>query len=313
MRRVPDRLLTLGAALGGLVLLLTSLGFLVGLRPVFLRSGSMAPTLTTGALVLVHEVPAADLVVGDVVCVRTATGSRVTHRVVGIRSQGGQTFLHLKGDANRVADQQEYPVSTAYRVVGDLPWVGYLVGAALSPGGLFGLGCFVMGLLSLVLRGGRGSVGPPEDPPVPRGPRTRGRRMADRTAALTAGALLAVLGPGQTTGAWAAAWTDPAAANGAALTAGTIAAPATFTCGGLGVLSVQFSWSAVAGATNYTVHYGAGGASTTTITGTSATLTAAISGGTAWVEANRSFGSTTWTSAASTTRTYTVAVVSLCS
>jgi hypothetical protein len=76
---------------------------------------------------------------------------------------------------------------------------------------------------------------------------------------------------------------------------------------------VTFNWTAVAGATNYTLHYGSGGAQTKTVTGTSTTVVAAISGGTAWLVANRNFGSTTWTSAASPTRTYTVAAVSLCS
>ena len=66
------------------------------------------------------------------------------------------------------------------------------------------------------------------------------------------------------------------------------------------------------GGHDYTLHYGSGGAQTQTVAGTTATITAAISGGTAWVVANRNFGSTTWTSVASQTRTYTVAVVSLC-
>jgi len=60
------------------------------------------------------------------------------------------------------------------------------------------------------------------------------------------------------------------------------------------------------------LHYGSGGATTVDVTGTSKTITAAVSGGTAWVLANRNFGSTTWTSVASTTRTYTVALTSLC-
>jgi len=93
----------------------------------------------------------------------------------------------------------------------------------------------------------------------------------------------------------------------------TVPAPATFTCGTLGVLSVTFNWTAVAGATNYTLHYGSGGALTKAVTGTSTTIVTPISSGTAWLQANRSFGATTWTSVASATRTYTVAAVSLCS
>jgi hypothetical protein len=46
---------------------------------------------------------------------------------------------------------------------------------------------------------------------------------------------------------------------------------------------------------------------------TSVALVAAIAGGKAWVQTNIAYGTTTWTSVPSTPRTYTVAVVSLCS
>ena len=107
-------------------------------------------------------------------------------------------------------------------------------------------------------------------------------------------------------------WTDPATSTTGTFSAGTVTAP-TLSCGALGVLSVTFNWTAVAGATSYTLHYGAGGASTLNTASTTATLVAAITGGTAWVVAHREFASTTWSSVGSNTRTYTVAVVSLCS
>lgn len=101
---------------------------------------------------------------------------------------------------------------------------------------------------------------------------------------------------------------------GTSLSALKVAAPATFDCGLLGVRSVTFNWSAVQGATSYTLHYGQNGTSTRKIAApsTSAQITTLISGGTAWVEADRDFASTTWTSAPSRTRSYTVAIVSLC-
>jgi hypothetical protein len=111
--------------------------------------------------------------------------------------------------------------------------------------------------------------------------------------------------------AWAT-FTDVVPVSGSTVATATVPAPSSFTCGLVGVLSVTFNWTAVPGATSYTVHYGAGGAQTTTVTGTSATVVTAIAGGTAWVQANRDFGSTTWTSAASPSRSYTVALVSLC-
>jgi len=107
-------------------------------------------------------------------------------------------------------------------------------------------------------------------------------------------------------------WTDTAGATSGSFAAGTISAP-TLSCGALGVLSVTFNWTAVSGATGYPFHYGAGGASTLNTASTTVTLVAAIAGGTAWVVANRDFGSPTWSSVASNTRSYTVAVVSLCS
>jgi hypothetical protein len=110
-----------------------------------------------------------------------------------------------------------------------------------------------------------------------------------------------------------AAWTDAVGVSGTTLTAYTVPPSPTFTCGALGIFSVKFDWAAVSGATSYTMHYGSGGAQTLTATATSATITTAISAGTAWVLANHDFGSATWTSAASPTRTYTVAVWSLCS
>lgn len=173
-----------------------------------------------------------------------------------------------------------------------------------GPIGLFLLGSYAAFLL-MVLFGNRRSPGASHG---------GGARKASGSVA----ALLLVVGAGagllvSKASPTLAAWTDPVSATGTTLTADTIPPPATFTCGTLGLLSVRFNWTAVAGATNYTLHYGSGGAQTTTVTGTTATITTAISGGTAWVNANRNYGSTTWTSANSNTRTYTVAVVSLCS
>jgi hypothetical protein len=120
---------------------------------------------------------------------------------------------------------------------------------------------------------------------------------------------LALSGPPKATYAW---YTDSAVMDSGTFGAGTIPAP-TLTCGALGVLSVTFDWTAVPGATSYTLHYGTGGSLTLDLAGTTATLIAAIAGGTAWVVAHRDFGQTTWDSVNSNTRSYTVAVVSLCS
>lgn len=140
------------------------------------------------------------------------------------------------------------------------------------------------------------------------GPRPHGRARAAAHATLAALALAACLHPAP---AQAAPWTDTVGVIGTTLGAATVPAPATFTCTGLGLGSVRFTWSAVAGATSYTVSYD-GGAGSVTTTGTSVDLVGLLSGGTAWVRAHVAYPSVTWSSVPSTTRTYTFVVVSLC-
>lgn len=304
LRRIADHALTVGAFLGVAALLSALLGAALGVRPLFFRSGSMSPTIGTGALALARSVPAADLRVGDVVSVTTASGSRVTHRVVRTETLSGQVLLTLRGDANRVPDGERYPVESAYRVFWHVPWFGYAVGSMMSPAGLFVLGLLVMGLLVLATRRRPGP--PSRGRRARRGSRRAAPRRARRATAAAVASVAVIAGP-----ASAAPWTDAVGVTGTTLTAGTV--PATsLSCGALGVLSVTFNWTAVPGATSYTLHYGSGGSSTVTTTSTSRTIVSAISGGTAWVVVNRDFGSVTWSSVASNTRTYTVAVVSLC-
>ena len=312
LHRVADRALTVGALLGLAALLGAALGAALGVRPLFFRSGSMSPAIDTGALALARSVPAADLRVGDVVSVTTASGTRVTHRVVNAQPISGPTstgemVLTLRGDANRVEDPERYTVGSAYRVFVQVPRAGYAVGALLTPWGLFALGLAVMGLLVLA---GRGSPSGPSSSGGRRKRRAPRQRRRARRAGATAIATMAVLA-GPAGPASATPWTDDVVVSGTTFTAGTVPA-ATFSCFSVGVFSVTFSWTVVSGATSYTLHYGSGGASTLAVSGTSQTITAVISGGTAWVVANHDYGSTVWSSVASNTRTYTVAGVSLC-
>lgn len=128
-------------------------------------------------------------------------------------------------------------------------------------------------------------------------------------ASALAGLLVLVLPATPTTFAW---YTDSAAMDSGTFTAATVP-PSTMSCGALGALSVTFSWTAVPGATDYTLHYGSGGANTVAVSGTTYTVVTAIASGTAWVVANRAFAQTTWSSVASNSVSYTVAAVSLCS
>lgn len=312
-----DLLLTLGAIVGAVVLVLLAAGVAWQARPVAVRSGSMSPTLPVGSVAVVRRVPVSRLQVGDVVTV-TSGDHLVTHRIVQLTRHGERVTLQLRGDANPAPDPDLYDVTSAERVVASVPWIGYVLAGLTGPAGWF-LGAVYAFWL------GRRLVSGAEDPLSPgrhrsrrrpargtrRGPRRRpGRGLVVGTVASTL-AVGATLGLGASRAS--AAWADSVPFVGPSLTTTTIPRPATFTCGGLGILSVTFTWSAVAGATSYDLHYGSGGSQVVTVTGTSYTVVSALSGGTAWVQANVNYGSTTWRSIASTSRSYTVALVSLCS
>lgn len=79
-------------------------------------TGSMEPTIPTGALLVTRQVDIESIRMEDIICFRTQEsaiwGKIVTHRVVGIFEEAdGSLLLETKGDANLAAD--------AYYVDGD--------------------------------------------------------------------------------------------------------------------------------------------------------------------------------------------------
>lgn len=281
MRLVRESVLTLGAVAGLVCILFAIAAALFDIRPLVLQSGSMSPTIETGALAIAKVTPAADLQRDDVVMVETADGSRVTHRIMAITQRPDHATLALKGDANQQPDAQTYDVTTAARVLFDIPRAGYVVSALSGPVGLVALGAYVS-FLCVVLFGGR---------------RDKGRRRR-----VTAGALALVLIAGAGGGGLLAsrvtptlaAWTDSVAVAGTTLTARTVAAPVV-SCRQHVLGGVTLSWPAVTGATSYTVFHN-NGASTSTTTSTGFDVAASLFERTAWVRANINFGSVTWSS-----------------
>ena len=290
-------------------------------------SGSMSPSIPAGSLALTRSVSATELHTGDVVTV-AAGDKQVTHRIVAITRRGDDGDAQLRGDANARPDEQLAEVRSAPTVVASVPQAGRVIAWLSRTPGVFVLAGYAAFLLTMV-RGRSGDdgqrnqpgAGPPSAARPGRHRGAPGRRLGSRRIPrhLARGlrrvaAGLVVLGLGAVSASPArAAWGDTVPVSGSTVATYTVPVPATFTCGALGVRSVVFHWTAVPGATSYTLHYGTGGAQTKAVTGTTTTVTATIVNGTAWLQANRDFGATIWTSAPSATRTYTVAVVSLCS
>ncbi|MGE9349087.1 hypothetical protein ACQP60_06390 [Isoptericola variabilis] len=103
-------------------------------------------------------------------------------------------------------------------------------------------------------------------------------------------------------------WTDTGTIVSGPVNAATVPVP-TLSCGLLGIGSVTFNWTAVPSATGYRFSYGSGGTTVPVAAGTTSyRVTQTATGATAQVRAERTFAGTTWVSAGSATRTYTVAL-----
>jgi len=152
--------LTAGAALGCACLALLVLGAVLDATLVVFKTGSMAPTMPTGALAVVRQVDALDVAVGDVVTVTREGRLPITHRVVEASADPavpGGAVLVLRGDANDSVDPAPYEVTRVGRVVWSLPRLGTWVVAVQQP--------LVLGVTTLVLAGlAVAATWPPREP-----------------------------------------------------------------------------------------------------------------------------------------------------
>lgn len=101
----------------------------LGLQPVAVYSGSMAPKIAVGGLVLERVVPSSSIRVGDVVTFADPFDPHkvVTHRIVRIlHARDGQVGYRTKGDANPTRDPWtlKFPPRVG-KVVASVPLAGY--------------------------------------------------------------------------------------------------------------------------------------------------------------------------------------------
>jgi signal peptidase I len=131
--RVPVLALR-GAAglLGGLAVLAAvayAVLLLAGFKTAAVYSGSMEPSVDTGALVVGQPVAGASVAVGDVITFSNPTdpATLVTHRVVQVlRSSDGRLGHRTKGDANDHGDPWTLELPpTIVKVQWSVPYAGY--------------------------------------------------------------------------------------------------------------------------------------------------------------------------------------------
>ena len=110
---------------------------IVGYRPLIVRSGSMEPALGVGDVVLVEDVKADQLAVGDITTISDPSEvvDSLTHRVRAVNIDDGVLTLTTRGDANTTSETFTLqPTAIVGRVVTRVAFVGTLVAWAGSPG-----------------------------------------------------------------------------------------------------------------------------------------------------------------------------------
>jgi signal peptidase len=174
--------LALATAVAILVVAAAVLPLVTPVHTQIVTSGSMAPHIPVGALIVTVPVDGA-VAVGEVILFphpwRRAT---VVHRVVALERGAVESHYVTKGDGNDADDGWRIAVSSVKgRVVATVPYVGYLFGVARMPIVRLGTGVLALLLLLPTLLAARPSrrFGAPHGPPhVPA--YLAGRRTATR-------------------------------------------------------------------------------------------------------------------------------------
>lgn len=150
LHRVARGVVDAAAVLGVLAAVAAIAALLTGWRPVVLVSGSMAPQLPAGTLIVTRPVPADAVKVGDVVTVPLPGGTTpVTHRVVAVHRGTDPPTATLRGDANTADDPVPYPLAgPVRRAVLHVPHVGRAVHG--TPAAALGAGAAALVVLALL-------------------------------------------------------------------------------------------------------------------------------------------------------------------
>ena len=102
-------------------------------RTFIVLSGSMAPAIPTGSVVVVRPVQPETVRVGDVITYwpasrRQDAGPALTHRIVEIVEPGRSPLVLTKGDANPTTDTAvERLGQPVWKLLFTVPWAGYVL------------------------------------------------------------------------------------------------------------------------------------------------------------------------------------------
>ncbi len=127
----------LGAiALIAVLLIISSFPITGNIKFLTVLSGSMAPEIKMGSVVLVK--PTSDYKINDIITFGpySKTKPPTTHRISDIKVVDGQPVYITKGDANNAPDTREIQKRDVIgKVLFDVPYVGFAVDSAKKPYG----------------------------------------------------------------------------------------------------------------------------------------------------------------------------------
>jgi signal peptidase I len=134
-RRAAVLVLWVALGAGATFLAAGAASTLLGFRILAVFSGSMAPAIETGDVVVDERIGPLDANVGDIVTFRDPHGSRlITHRVRRVRWEGEWIKFTTKGDINNNVESWKVPADGSIgRVRFRLPRVGYAAAWVGSP------------------------------------------------------------------------------------------------------------------------------------------------------------------------------------
>jgi signal peptidase len=138
VRKAANAAATVLLSAGVIVFLFLAIGpRLMGYQTTTMLTGSMAPLINPGDVVVTAPIHSSDLRAGDIITYSIPVEDRrvVTHRVTEVLTGAGTTSVRTKGDANAGADPwtAQLQGDTVYRQVAVIPHLGDVIRTLREP------------------------------------------------------------------------------------------------------------------------------------------------------------------------------------
>lgn len=147
-RRLLDVVLILVVLSVLAIVLAVNLAPALGRQIIVIRGGSMEPSIHLGSAIVVTTVKPADLRPGDVVTMKDANGTLLSHRITRVVTLPDGLYVETKGDANAAPDPVLVPASEVVgRIDASIPGAGYLIYVLTIPTGVASVLCFALTML----------------------------------------------------------------------------------------------------------------------------------------------------------------------